>query len=88
MHGETPVEDVDNKQVAGLNRSIKTRVFRTVCDIHLREGDVIVTGGEAYQIIKHEVKASVGNAPADYLITCIKYAPADQRQPILLELAK
>lgn len=88
MHGETPIEDVDNKQLAGLNRSMKTRVFRSVCDIHLREGDVIVTGGEVYQIVKHEVKASVGNAPADYLLTCIKYAPADQRYSIFMELAK
>lgn len=87
MHGESPVEDVDNKQLAGLNRSTKTRAFRTVCDIHLKEGDVIVTGKEAYQILKHEVKSSVGNAPADYLLTCIKYAPADSRYPIFMELA-
>ena len=88
MHGETPADDSDNEQLGGLNRSTKYRVFRSVCDIHLKVGDVIVSGSEVYQIIKHDVKASVGNVPADYLLTCAKYSPADIRQPILLELAK
>lgn len=88
MHGETPADDNDNEQLGGVNRTTKFRHFRTVCDIHIKPGDVIVSGTEVYQVIKHEVKASVGNAPADYILTCMKYAPADIRQPILQELAR
>lgn len=87
MHGLSPVDDNTMSQASEVQRSHKTRVFQSVFDLCVREGDVIVTGTEAYWIQQQKVSASVGNVPAVYQLTCVKFDPEDLRYRTFMELA-
>jgi hypothetical protein len=87
VHAVSPRDDNDVIENPAVQRSHITRVFQSTFDLQLKENDVLVTGTEAYRIMKQTVSASVGNAPVVFNLECIKYAPEDPRYPTFMELA-
>lgn len=87
VHAMSPRDDNDVIENPAVQRSHITRSFQSTFDLQLKEGDILVTGTEAYRIMKQTISASVGNSPAIYNLEVIKFAPEDPRYPRLMELA-
>lgn len=87
LHAVSPRDDNDVIENPAVQRSHITRAFQSTFDLQLKEGDVIVSGTEAYRIMQQQISSSVGNAPAVYTLQVIKFAPDDPRYDRLMALA-
>ena len=83
----TPKDDVAVSSPE-IQRSHVIRQFRTVFDLNIKEDDMFVTGTEVYRVLEQQVRASVGNTPAVYLIKAVKLAPEDPKYEVLINIAK
>lgn len=87
FHAISPRDDKDIMENPAVQRSHIVRSFQTMFDLQLREGDVFVSGTEVYRVMKQDIRSSVGNAPAAYVVETMKYAPEDPRYSRFIELA-
>lgn len=87
FHGVSPRDDKNVSQNPDVQRSHIVRVFQTAFDLPLRDGDIIVSGTEAYRVMSQDIPASVSNVPVYYNLTVIKIAPEDPRYPTYMDLA-